>query len=143
MKILFVFAAALAVARLAVAANPAQAPLSVQAQPDPTYATAALTYQSPLAGFVPLQEPTVSPSSIWRETNRAVGSYDSMTATMAEMPAEQQKPTNPTEPDKAIAPAKSTITSPAIPQATKPPSKKHDMKSMPMDHAMPMHMEMK
>lgn len=145
MKILFVAASTLAVARFAVAANLVLVPPNAPAQADPASATSSLIYQSPLAGFVPLQEPTVSPSSIWRETNRAVGSYDSMTATMEAMPTEQQKTSLPMQRDKSTSPMGHDMTPQRIKQRpqTQPRPKRHDMKSMPMEHTMPMHMEMK
>ena len=86
MNILSVIAAALFAASSAVTIASAQPAAS--ANPDnAAAATPALIYQSSTTGFVALQEPAVSPASNWRAVNQAVGSYDSMAATIDDAPA--------------------------------------------------------
>ena len=129
---------------------------SKTATPSPLAATVApaVVYESPFAGFVPLTEPTVSPASTWREVNKAVGSYDSMSATMDDMPGmampaghDMQSMSMGT--DKKAMPEghdmKSMPTKPAMPMGhdMKSMPMGHDMKSMPMNHDMPMGHDMK
>jgi hypothetical protein len=103
----------------------------------PTVAPAAV-YESPFAGFVPLTEPTVSPASTWREVNKAVGSYDSMSATMDDMPGMAMPAGHDMKSmlgtDKKAMPEGHDMKS--MPMG-------HDMKSMPMNHDMPMGHDMK
>lgn len=140
MKTIFAIVAALCVAGLAMeGALAQQAPLSTANALAPV---PALIYQSPLAGFVPLKEPAASPASTWREVNRAVSSYDSMAATMDDMPgmampAGHEMTSMPMNHDKTSMPMK-----PATKSTTKPVPKSHDMTSMPMHQDMPMDMNM-
>jgi hypothetical protein len=90
---------------------------------DATTKAPALVYESPLAGFVPLSQTTVSPASTWREVNRAVGSYDSMSATMDDMPGMAGM--------AGMAAPAAAGAKPSMPMG-------HDVKSMPMKSAMPM-----
>lgn len=147
MKTISAFAATLCVASFSVDMALAQsAPHSTDA---PIAST--LTYASPLAGFVPLKEPVVSPASTWREVNRAVGSYDSMSATMGDMPgmampAGHDMKSMPMDHDMKSMPMKHDMKSMPMDHDMKSMPKKHDMKSMPMKHdmkSMPMDHDMK
>lgn len=133
MKTFSAFAATLCVASFSAHIALAQsAPHSTDAP-----AASALTYESPLAGFVPLKEPVVSPASTWRAVNRAVGSYDSMSATMDDMPGMAM----PAGHDMKSMPMDHNMKSMPMKQDKKPMPKAHDMKSMPMDHDMKMNMD--
>ena len=111
---------------------------STPATPSPVTvpASAAVTYESPFAGFIPLTEPTVSPASTWREVNKTVGSFDSMSATMDEMPGMVM----PAGHDKKSMPNNNMM---PMGHDMKDMSKGHDMKSMPMNHDMPIKHDMK
>jgi hypothetical protein len=129
LKTVSAFAVTLCVASISIDMALAQpAPHSTDA---PVVST--LTYESPLAGYVPLKEPVVSPASTWRDVNRAVGTYDSMSATMDDMPG-------------MAMPAGHDMNSMPMDHDMKSMPKKDDMKSMPMNHdmkSMPMHHDMK
>ena len=129
MKTMTSIAAALCVASVAINSAMSE-PLEILPA-DPSIGTPGLIYQSPLSGFVPLDESTVSPALTWRAMNRAVGSYDSMAATMEAMPS---------KPMPEVQDMKSMPTMHDMPMRgdMKNMPKGRDMKSMPMMHDMPM-----
>ena len=120
MKTIASIAAALCVASVAINSAMAE-PLQILPA-DANVGTPALIYQSPLSGFVPLNESTVSPALNWRAVNRAVGSYDSMAATMEALPG---------KPMPDVQDMKSMTMMHDMPM-------QHDMKGMPKGHDMPM-----
>lgn len=128
MKIITALAVTLCVASLAV--DVAQAEPKARLPGDASAATPALAYQSALSGFVPLKEPTASPASTWRDVNRAVASYDSMAATMDDMPS-------------MAMPATQDMKSMPMPMPMKHDISKMKNRPMPMDAMPGMKKEMK
>ena len=136
-------------ARESFAQSSAAAPVA-----NPANASPAVIYESPFANFVPLSEPNVSPASSWRELNQTVGSFDSMSATMDDMPGMPMPPGHDMNSmsmgaDKKMKSAgegmKSMPMNPAAPTGhdmTNMP-KGHEMRTKPMAKDMPMGHDMK